>query len=324
MIFLASSSVVYGANLRARFLRAMGMVPKRKFTPDTRAIRTLRGWTDSGAAVGVFPEGERSWCGRPLPLVPGIGKLVRFLKAPVVTGRVHNGDQHWPRWAEVARWGRVHVEFDPPEDFGRSSPDAIQAHIQERIHLPPEQSQRWRLWGRSLAAGLSNLLFLCPSCHALESLAEDGDEITCRACGAQWRLDIAGNLIALRPPAADTSIVEQVEALTERVADGWVPGADAALMESGPGRLLDQSGDLPVEASSGTLVLTRDDLRMGDLHIPLRDVRSVSIEERRRLWVMTSDHIYEPELPQDSIIKWGWILKHQLAQVQQDAATRRG
>lgn len=313
VIFLTSSALFNGS-LRARFLQSMGMIPKRKFTPDARAIRLMRAWVESGAAVGVFPEGERSWDGQPLPMVPGIGKLIRFLGAPVVTGRIHNGDRHWPRWAVNRRWGRVHAEFDAPVTFGRrDDPDAIAAHILSRITLSPEQVQRWPVRGRALAAGLSNLLFRCPACEAPEALREAQHQIHCTACGAAWRIDTAGLLHAVGGPAHDTALTAEVPRLQRAVAEGWTPtDHQDTLLESQPGRLLDRSGPQAVTLGQGRLHLSRSGLRFHDgqhtlLDLPFSQIRAVTIEESRRLWLMTADRIYEPDLPLDSIVKWGWI-----------------
>jgi 1-acyl-sn-glycerol-3-phosphate acyltransferase len=210
VIFLASTALFSG-DMRSRFLQSMGMIPKRKFTPDARAIRTLRGWIDSGAAVGIFPEGERSWDGEPLPMVPGIAKLIRFLDAPVVTGRIHNGDHHWPRWSPHHRRTRVHLELDEAVTFGRRTPpDDITRYISQRIVIPPDQHRRWPARGsRQLCEGLSNLLFCCPACQTPEALTEQGAQLSCSACAAAWRLDTSGVLTGIRGGAADTTIAEQ-------------------------------------------------------------------------------------------------------------------
>jgi 1-acyl-sn-glycerol-3-phosphate acyltransferase len=98
-----------------RFVGWLGAVPKKKFSADLRAVKQLIAWRALDAAVGLFPEGQRSWDGEPLPLLDGIEKLVRLMKAPVVTARLHNADRVWPRWAPKPRWGRIHIELDPPE-----------------------------------------------------------------------------------------------------------------------------------------------------------------------------------------------------------------
>ena len=317
VIFLASQAL-FKDDLRGRFLQSMGMIPKRKFTPDTRAIRTLRGWVDAGAAVGIFPEGERSWDGQPLPMVPGIGKLVRFLQAPVITARIHNGADHWPRWAERHRWGRVHVEFDAPVHFGRrDDTGVIEQHIRERIFPGPARMQRWPVRGRDLAAGLPNLIFRCPACDAPEALLPRGDGLRCAACSAAWRVDTQSRLHAVGGAATDTTVVAEAARLSALVADGLVQHegrfeATGEVLRSGPGRLLDQSGREVQDLGPGRLVLTRDALRFegpAGFTLPLTELRAATIEERRRLWLLTADRILELDLPFDSIVKWGWVIE---------------
>ena len=131
-----------------------GAVPKRKFTADPRAILRLRRWRDLGGSIGLFPEGERTWDGRPLPILPGVEKLVRVMDLPVVTVRVYNGWRQSPRWAATLRRGRVHVEVDPPRRFaGSDSLASIRRYIGERISVDAEDGPSWPVRGRRLAAG---------------------------------------------------------------------------------------------------------------------------------------------------------------------------
>ena len=314
VVFLASRALFKG-DLRGRFLQAMGMIPKRKFTPDTRAIRTLRGWAEAGAAVGIFPEGERSWDGNPLPMVPGIGKLVRFLNAPVVTAQIHNGDHHWPRWAIHHRATRVHVKFSAPVRFDRrQDPQEIEQYIRDHIFPSSREMLRWPVRGKNLAHGLENLLFRCPQCRQTETLTTSANTITCSACTASWTIDAASNLSARSGPARDTTVAAEASRLCHEVETGWTPESQdgTTLMRSGPGEMYDQSGDIVRSLGPGYLALTPDSLvwhgEQEDIIIPRSELRAATIEERRRLWLLTSERILEPDLPEDSIVKWGWIV----------------
>jgi hypothetical protein len=89
--------------------------------------------------------------------------------------------------------------------------------------------------------------------------------------------------------------------------------ADGEVLRSGPGRLLDQSGDAVKDLGPGRLVLTTRSIRFegpGGFDLPLTELRAATIEERRRLWLLTADRILEPDLPLDSIVKWGWTIEH--------------
>ena len=59
-------------------------------------------------------------------------------------------------------------------------------------------------------------------------------------------------------------------------------------------------------------MLTRDALRFegpAGFTLPLTELRAATIEERRRLWLLTADRILELDLPFDSIVKWGWVIE---------------
>ncbi|MEC8422766.1 MAG: hypothetical protein VX000_03250, partial [Myxococcota bacterium] len=85
------------------------------------------------------------------------------------------------------------------------------------------------------------------------------------------------------------------------------------VLRSGPGRLFDQSREPVADRGPGRLILTRSHLRFegpGGFSMPLTELRAATIEERRRLWLLTADRILEPDLPFDSIVKWGWVIEH--------------
>ena len=178
-----------------RFFVHFGAVPKMKYTADARAIITLKRWADAGAHVGLFPEGERTWDGRRLPLVPGIEKLVRLLGLPLVTMRIYNGFRQSPRWAPRLRRGRIHVELDPPRQFDRRTPPAeIKRYIEERITVDALGEPRFPVAGGGLAQGIANVAWACPCCYLIDGLREQGSRLQCRGCGARWGVDWDGRL----------------------------------------------------------------------------------------------------------------------------------
>lgn len=67
--FLATAAAMQDPII-GRVLQAWGSVPKKKFSADVKAIRLLKKWAEVGAMVGSYPEGERSWDGELMPLLP--------------------------------------------------------------------------------------------------------------------------------------------------------------------------------------------------------------------------------------------------------------
>lgn len=291
-----------------RLLAGLGLVPKKKNTKDTRAVRLLKSWADAGAAVGLFPEGQRTWDGRPLPLMPGIEKLVLLLDAPVVTMRIRNGYRQWPRWAAVPRKGRVHIEVDPPIRFTRAEgAERVAVELARRLRVEPDTGPGWPVRGIKLASGLTNVLFACPACGRVEGLVERGASVTCAGCRASWRVTPECTLLGPDGEQSLPVLRDRVHSWMEQ--HGWRDPAlsGEAVLESEPCELLDRSGAEPVVVGRGRLRLTPEAVRVdGELpwSLPLPALSAVTAEQRRRLWLRTKDGLFEPVLPTESVLKW--------------------
>jgi 1-acyl-sn-glycerol-3-phosphate acyltransferase len=302
-------------SLRARLIAPFGVIPKRKFAADSRAIKLMMRWREVGAAVGLFPEGERPWDGHTLPLITGTEKLVRLLKIPVVTARVINGARVWPRWATGPRKGRIHIEIDPPHSFDRETPlPVIREHVTSRITVDPDQTDDWVVRGRDLAVGLSNVLHACMSCGGIDALEEKGDHLVCRQCAHAWRVDTHNRLHG-ENGGEDIRIAEAWALLKARFAEGWIADParfqrDGTILESEPMTLLDVTETEPVVLARGRLRLTEAGLSVDDWVVPFSELKTVSVEFRRRLQFGTDERLFEATIPTESVVKWEWIVKH--------------
>jgi 1-acyl-sn-glycerol-3-phosphate acyltransferase len=70
-----------------------------------------------GSALGMFPEGTRSYDGHPLEPKPGIGLLVAATEAPVIPVHISGAFRAWSRHHRFPRPRRVHVRFGPPVEL---------------------------------------------------------------------------------------------------------------------------------------------------------------------------------------------------------------
>ena len=294
-----------------RFLVFFGAVPKMKYTADVRAIITLKRWADAGANIGLFPEGERTWDGRRLPLVAGTDKLVRLLGLPLVTMRIYNGFRQSPRWSGRMRRGRIHVEFDPPREFSRDTPLAeIKRYIDERITVDPLGEPRFPVAGGSLAGGIANVAWACPRCFRIDGLEEAGNRLQCRGCRGRWRVDWDSRLLG-RGGTATYTLPEVVDRVRAHYA---VPEAAAGspLLVSEPMTLLDIGGRQPRPVGMGRMRLTRDELLIeGELpwQVPLVKVGAITVDMRRRLTLRAGSRYLEAVLPTESVLKWEWFVR---------------
>ena len=300
-----------------RFFVYFGAVPKMKYTADARAIITLKRWADAGAHVGLFPEGERTWDGRRMPLVPGIEKLVRLLGLPLVTMRIYNGFRQSPRWAPGLRRGRIHVELDPPRQFDRRTPPAeIRSYIEGRITVDALAEPRFPVAGGGLAQGIANVAWACPCCYRVDGLQEMGNRLQCRGCGTRWRVDWDSRLVG-RDGAPSYTLPQVMDRIRAHYAAAVNAGAGGGrLPASEPMTLLDIRPRRPRVVGSGRLRLTPDELLVeGPLpwRLPIHQVEAITVDMRRRLTLRAGQRYLEAVIPHQSVLKWEWFVKRQQA-----------
>ena len=90
---------------------------------------------EKGEAIGIYPEGERSWDGALQPLRRGTVRLLLKAGAPVVPCGVVGSYDVWPRWSRRPRRCRVLIRFGEPIDFGRhDTREEREAALDAAIH----------------------------------------------------------------------------------------------------------------------------------------------------------------------------------------------
>lgn len=296
-----------------RVSRFFGSIPKRKFALDMAAIRMIRQWAQLGSSIGLFPEGERSWNSQPLDFVPGIERLVRMVKLPIVTAKIINGGRVWPRWAPRARRGHVHIEFSAPRAFSRSDSDTtILNAIAEGLRIDPQRLHEYPVKGQDLAAGLENPLYMCPQCQEFEALIPQGDTITCQRCSTQWRVDTFSRLHGqdgvLDLHEAMNRAKAQIEEMRGRLVSGKGPQLSCAqvhLIERGSGQRCDHG--------RGTLELYPDSVRFNGerrLELSIAQIHTCSLDLRRKLLLRQEGQTFQAHIPTGSALLWAHMVQY--------------
>ena len=316
--YLATESVFYQPG-DGRVAQHFGSVPKRKFVPDTQAIRRLRAWAALGANPGVFPEGERSWDGELRDFLPGIDKLIFLLGLPVITMRVHNGHRVWPRWAKKARRGRVHVEIDAPIQYDRKQPAAeILADLRRRITPDPDFTRDWQVTSTRFAEGIETALMICPACHAAETLISAGCELQCSACRQKWTVD---SWHQLRPQGVgrELGLAEACRANRDFLRQEIRPSsqsADQALAELRGRPWHDITQPDQVKSDTGVVRLLEDRVQFQGtrpFELPMSDVLAASVELGGLLVIRTRERSFAVETPENLVLLWETLVAQCLA-----------
>ena len=183
-------------------------------------LETLRG----GTSVGLFPEGNRSFYGKTLPIPAVTGKLARRTGVKLVTWRIEGGYMTQPRWGKGIRRGRINgklVGVYEPETLKAMTDGEVQKLIEHDLYEDAFETQaRLNASYRSKAPaeGLESALYLCPACGKIGCMTGRENTLTC-SCGHEWTLtdrmllrDGEGKEITV-----DAAAEAQRQALRERV-----------------------------------------------------------------------------------------------------------
>ncbi len=181
--------------LRPLLERWIQAISKQQGRSDLYTIRTISEALKQGDVVGLFPEGTRSWDGEPVGFDMAIAKLVKIFKVPIVLLNLEGFYGLRPRWARKRRKGtgtiRV-VEILSAEDLGKLSVEELYEHLSKVLGYSNREYQKEipsAYLGNRLAEGLEQLLYLCPDCHHVSTLASKANTITCTSCSYEATLD---------------------------------------------------------------------------------------------------------------------------------------
>lgn len=141
-----------------RFIRMLRAFPVDIDARDSRATREAIRLLQSGAALMIFPEGERTPNGQVQRFKPGAFRLAVSLEVPILPVTIAGGDRAWPPGRVLPRPGRITITYhpvlraDPARDPRESARDlaartraAILSALPHRPPVPgkdPNQSRR--------------------------------------------------------------------------------------------------------------------------------------------------------------------------------------
>lgn len=185
-------------------MRWLGCIPTNKFTTDLLLIRDIKhAIHENKRSVLMFPEASYSFDGTATTLPDSLGRLVKLLKAPVVTVITHGAFQRDPLYNGL-QLRKVKVSADVkyllrPEDIAEKSAEEINAILREEFSF---DNFRWQQENNVIidepfrADGLHRVLYKCPHCGNEHAMEGKGIQLTCHHCGKVYTLTETGFLRA--------------------------------------------------------------------------------------------------------------------------------
>jgi len=303
MYFVAGEHV-YRMGWLSRFLGScFAPIQRVKGSTDASAalaiIRALR----RGANVCLFPEGNRTFTGKLMPIHPATAKLIKSCGATILTYRIIGGYLSTPRWSEKRRRGRLEgrlVGTYPAEQIRKMSGDEINALLVRDLGEDAYTEQKAApiaYKGKRLAEKLETAIYLCPRCGGIETLKSENNRFYC-GCGLNMTIDACGffrgeALPFHNPDEWDDWQEAELRRLAETLGDGEAFGDDGQI-------LYEQNDDHTLtKVSEGRLSLYKDRLVLGDKTIPLDKISSIEVVLREDVvftagnvhYAVASDHV---------------------------------
>ena len=178
---------------RNRFLRILlnllGAIPKTKFLSDMSTVKKAIGVKNNNGIIGIFPEGTRSWDGKPLPIIYSTAKLVKLLKCDVAVAMIEGAMFIQPRWAKYKRRGKTFMTFKKiltTSEIESMSVEGIYKKLVSSLDYDEYRFQREHMYkykGKKLAEHIEYFLYVCPRCKSFHTITSNGDNCMCSNCG---------------------------------------------------------------------------------------------------------------------------------------------
>ena len=193
--------VVSDSNFRSRLLSfglgLVGSIPKTKAVSDLETVKNIVKVKAKKGIIGIYPEGQNTWDGATLRILSATAKMLKSLKIPVVVAKVQGAFLSMPRWARRLRRGRVRITYFQGfsvDELKRLSTEEIGDKLEEYLfhdEFAFQERVNWQFRSKRRAEYLEIVLFRCPECRSMNSLASEGNTLECIHCG--YRVTMAPN-----------------------------------------------------------------------------------------------------------------------------------
>ena len=185
--FVASDDLLKNGFISKIMKHTVAPIPIRKGTMDISSIRNCISIAKEGGTIGIFPEGNRTYSGEISYLGINLVKFIRKLDLPLIIYHIDGGYGLDPRWGKKSRRGkgsRGYVQRALSKEELCSLKDEELLKI-INTNLSQEISPSLRFKSKEKAEYLERVLFVCPKCHALETLVSEKNAIKCKCCSLE-------------------------------------------------------------------------------------------------------------------------------------------
>ncbi len=188
-IYFVTSDEQFRYPIRGFFMsKLVRAIPKKKFVADIITVKEIIKIVKNNGIVGIFPEGQRSWDGKTLELVPSTSKLVKLLGIPVVTVILEGAHLARPRWSSKNRKGKIHLNYKyilSPSKIKNMTIEQIDTELNTALYHNEYEKQKQNMntyTSAKLTENLELFLFTCPHCKSIGDMHSRDNLFYCEKC----------------------------------------------------------------------------------------------------------------------------------------------
>ena len=297
-IYLVASEHLYRLGFVSKIIqRYLPPIAKSKGNTGVDTAQQILKTLKDGRSVALFAEGEQSWMGRNIPIVPGTEKIVKLARVPLVTYRLEGGYPALPRWSSKRRRGRITghvVGIYPPEELRKLSREEIAGIINRDIREDAWERQRQEpvpYKGRRLAEGLERALYLCPECRRIGTLTTKKDQILCR-CGLKIIYTETG-FLKPEKPFENIADWDDWQRSSLRLLDFVHQEQEPYFSDEEVSLTRIEDDHREVKLGKGRIVQYEDRLECVGNTFSLDDIKGMAMVQADRLLISTAEEYYE-------------------------------
>ena len=141
-------------------------IKKSKSVSDMETIRKTKRIVQQGGSIGIFPEGNTSYSGQTVQIMPATVKLIKMLKIPVIIMNIKGMYLSYPRWAIYKKKGKTEAfirKIILPDTYLEMSDEDLFFEIEDNLFVDAyaDQEASGNLYkGKHIAHGLEKLIFI--------------------------------------------------------------------------------------------------------------------------------------------------------------------
>ncbi len=182
--------------------RQAGCLGTRKFVNDISLIKNIKKITDRKGILVLYPEARYANVGTYSEIPESVGKLVRYLRVPVVVINMKGNYLQSPIWNLTARKD-ARLEADITQVFTadevmNTSAEDINRKLSDYLDYDEYRYQyenKIAVRYEKRAEGIEKPLWICPECRAEFKMKTSGAEITCTSCGSARTMTEYGRMV---------------------------------------------------------------------------------------------------------------------------------